>query len=302
MKFGIDLGNGWTKFDGIKFASAVGIGKLPKFGERPAEVHQIIYDETPYIVGRVSDGSFIGRDRYATDNYKICLLTAIALASEKRGMGDGKINAEVCVGLPIDLYNEGLGDELAEIIKGYKTQTIEVNEKEYTIQIKSVVVFPEGALVVKDGDMSSVLTIDIGAGTVNVVSWDEGRPVDFDTVNKSMLNMYSRISDLLTELGVNYEDRDIEKFLYSGNRVVIANQKEVDVTKRVDKIIEATVREIISKIRTKFNIELYSKVKLLGGGAFITYNAWKELIPAIELSNDSQFVNSEIFEIIIESV
>lgn len=301
MKLGIDLGNGWTKFEGMKFASAVGLGKLPKFGERDPEVHQIKYDDMNYIVGRIEDGSFLGDDRYTSDNYKICLLTAIALASEKRGI-DGKIKAEICVGLPMNLYNEGKGDELAEHIKGYKTQTIEVNGKEYDIQIKSVVVFPEGALVIKDGDTGSVLTIDIGAGTVNVVEWEGGRPKDFKTLETSMLNVYSRISNYLTELGISFETRQIEKLLYSGNRIVSVNQKEIDVTKEVDTIISTVVSKMASDIRTHFTVKSINKIRLLGGGSYPTYNAWKEKFPTITLSNESQFVNSEIFDMIAKSV
>lgn len=301
MKLGIDLGNGWTKFEGMKFASAVGLGKLPKFGERDPEVHQIKYDDMNYIVGRIEDGSFLGDDRYTSENYKICLLTAIALASEKRGI-EGKIKAEICVGLPMNLYNEGKGDELAEHIKGYKTQTIEVNEKEYDIQIKSVVVFPEGALVIKDGDTGSVLTIDIGAGTVNVVEWERGRPKDFKTLETSMLNVYSRISNYLNELGISFETRQIEKLLYSGNRTLTVNQKEVDVTKQVDRIISTVVAKMVSEIRTHFAVKSISKIRLLGGGSYPTYNAWKEKFPTITLSNESQFVNSEIFDMIAKSV
>lgn len=301
MKLGIDLGNGWTKFEGMKFASAVGLGKLPKFGERDPEVHQIKYDDMNYIVGRIEDGSFLGDDRYTSANYKICLLTAIALASEKRGI-EGKIKAEICVGLPMNLYNEGKGDELAEHIKGYRTQTIEVNGKEYDIQIKSVVVFPEGALVIKDGDTGSVLTIDIGAGTVNVVEWEGGRPKDFKTLETSMLNVYSRISNYLTELGISFETRQIEKLLYSGNRIVSVNQKEIDVTKEVDTIISTVVSKMASDIRTHFTVKSINKIRLLGGGSYPTYNAWKEKFPTITLSNESQFVNSEIFDMIAKSV
>lgn len=302
MKLGIDLGNGWTKFEGLRFASAVAVGKLPNFGEKNPEVHQIRYDGTPYIVGRVSDGSFIGDDRYTTEYYKICLLTAIALASEKRGHDGSKIKAEICIGLPINLYNDGKGDELIEHIMGYKTQTIEVNGKEYDIQMKSVIVFPEGALVIKDGELGSILTIDIGAGTVNVVEWEDGRPKDYRTLTNSMLNMYSNISALLTDLGTSFEDREIEKLLYSGNRVISVNQQDVDVTKQVDAIIDNTVRKMASEIQSKFNVKSIRKLKLLGGGAYPTYNAWKQQFPTIELSNESQFVNSEIFDMIAKSV
>lgn len=301
MKLGIDLGNGWTNFEGMRFASAVAPGKLPRFGEKQPDVHQVKFEETYYVVGRIEDGSFLGDDRYTSENYKICLLTAIALASKKRGL-NGKVKAEICVGLPINLYNEGLGDVLAEHIKGYKTQTIEVNGEEYDIQIKSVVVFPEGALVILDGDMGSVLTIDIGAGTVNVIEWENGRPKDFKTLTNSMLNMYSRISNYLNELGISFENRQIEKLLYSEERIVYVNQEAINVDKAVDSIIKSTVGRMASEINTHFNVKAISKLRLLGGGAIPTLDAWREKYPTITISNNSQFVNSEIFDMIAKSV
>lgn len=302
MKLGIDLGNGWTKFDGMKFASSVGLGKLSKVGEKHPEIHQVELDGMHYIVGRIEDGSFLGDNRYTSDSYKICLLTAIALASKSRGI-NGKVKAEICVGLPINLYNDGLGEKLAEHIKGYNTQTIIVNGEEYDIQMKSVVVFPEGALVVKDGDMGSVLTIDIGSGTVNVVEWEGGRPKEDKTLPRSMGNMYSRIGSYLSDLGATHDARQIEKLLYDEKRIVVVNQEEHDVTRAIEGIIENTVSRMASDIRTHFtNWKSISKIKLLGGGSIPTFNAWKKEFPAITLSDDSQFVNSEIFSMIVRSV
>lgn len=322
MKIGIDLGNGWTKFDGMKFASVVTPGRLLAFNSpiiTPTvpttddegevievttvdSIHQIVYDEIPYIVGRSSDGAFTGPDRYYTDNYKICLLTAIALASEKRNVGTNNLKVDLCVGLPIDPYMNGEGVKVSNHIKEYKTQTIEVNGKEYTIQIKSVMVFPEGALTVKDGETSSVLTIDIGAGTVNVIEWEGGRPKKTRMLEKSMLNMYSEISALLTSLGASYGDREIEKILFSGNRKIIIKQKEHDINKQVNAIIESVVRSMVSEIHSKFTVKAIKKIKLLGGGAFITYNYWKKQFETVELCNNSQFVNSEIFDLVVKNV
>ena len=72
IKLGIDLGNGYTKVNGMRFASKTKIGQLTSLaglGEKPKDIHEVGYKGTTYIVG---DGEpFTAPNRYFTKNYEV---------------------------------------------------------------------------------------------------------------------------------------------------------------------------------------------------------------------------------------
>lgn len=296
MKIGIDLGNGYVKFKGIKFASRVKLGKLANFGEKRKEVHQVIYNNTHYIVG---DGEvFTTNDRYFTEDYKICLLTAIALNYENSK--EEVINPIICTGLPVDKFMSELRSEVEKYISNFGVEKITVNDKTYIIDIKKNKVFVEGAFVIKTKNRENILTIDIGAGTVNIIQWENQTPIKFDTKNKSFYNLYEKISKHIKDTGrgdVSIEY--IEKNL--GKDIFIINQKEVDV-KDTHRIIEMHIRNLASQINSYFDISQVNQVEIIGGGAIPTFKYWEKIYNGAKLIENSQFANSEVFEIVANSL
>lgn len=292
MNIGIDLGNGYVKFKGQKFASRVRMGKLANFGEKKDEVYEVSYNNANYVVG---EGQFfVTDDRYFTNDYKLCLLTAIALSSD-----DLVINADVCIGLPVMKFMSNT--DKAEIEKHLKTIKVEkliVNGVEKVINIKSITVFVEGGLIVKTKDNENIITIDIGAGTVNIIQWENQVPVAFDTKNKSFYELYNKIAKYLKDTGKGDVSTEyIEQTLGEDN--IIINQKSVNI-EDTHEIIEKHVRELASEITIGFDVSKASKIKLMGGGALPTYKYWKKIFPSIELVDDSQFTNSEIYQTVLD--
>nr|WP_172685557.1 ParM/StbA family protein [Clostridium botulinum]AIW54476.1 putative plasmid segregation protein, ATPase ParM [Clostridium botulinum]AIW54530.1 putative plasmid segregation protein, ATPase ParM [Clostridium botulinum] len=291
MNIGIDLGNGYTKFKGKKFASKVKMGRLANFGEKNKEVHEVKYNNASYVVG---EGQFfITDDRYFTNEYKICLLTAIALASNEI-----VIEANICVGLPVMKYMSDVKRRLEDHLNTIGAEKITVNGEEKIIHIKSVTVFVESALVVKDRSQGNEITIDIGAGTENIIQWENGVPVNFDTKNKSFYNLYNKISKYLKDVGKGDVSTEyIEKTL--GQDEIIINQELVDI-RDTHNIIEQHVRELASKIISEFDISRARRIRLMGGGGLPTYKYWKNIIEKVELADNAQFINSEIYETVLE--
>ncbi|EPB8177281.1 ParM/StbA family protein, partial [Clostridium perfringens] len=187
MKLGIDLGNGYVKFKDKKFASRVKVGRLATFGERRSDVFEVVYDGVFYTVG---EGQvFTTDERYFTDDYKICLLTAIAESTN-----EDVIEAEICVGMPVSSFMSNKRGEVEKYLNNLGVQKIILNGVEKIINIKKAIVFVEGAYVIESKDKENVITIDIGAGTVNIIQWENQVPVEFDTKYKSFYNLYSKIA------------------------------------------------------------------------------------------------------------
>lgn len=293
MKIGIDLGNGYVKFKGQKFASRVKLGRLANFGEKRSGVYGVTYNNTSYIIG---EGEvFTTDDRYFTEDYKVCLLTAIALSTNETVLD----SVEICVGLPIQKYMSDLREKFTTYLNQMECQKISVDGIEKIINIKKATVFVEGAYVVESKDKSNVITVDIGAGTVNIIQWEDQAPVNFDTKNKSFYNLYEKISKHLkdTERG-SVASEYIEKNL--GADSIVIDQKKVDI-RDTHKIIEKHIRELASQINNFFDVPRATKIQFLGGGALPTYKYWKNIYEnGTELIDNSQFINSEIYQKVLE--
>ena len=294
---GIDLGNGYVKFKGKKFASKIKLGRLANFGEKREEVHEVIYNNTHYIVG---EGEvFTTSDRYFTEDYKVCLLTAIALCCED-SQQDEVINTTICTGLPVDKFMSDIRSEVENHIANFGVEKITVNGKTYIIDIKNNVVFVEGAYVVKTKDKSNILTIDIGAGTVNIIQWENQSPINFATKNKSFYNLYEKIAKHLKDTGRGDVSTEyIEKNLAKDNFII--NQETVDV-RDTHRIIEMHIRNLASQINSMFNISQVQEVQIIGGGAIPTFKYWEKIYNGAKLIDSSQYINSEVFDIVAESL
>ena len=267
------------------------MGKLANFGEKKDEVYEVVYNDANYVVG---EGQFfVTDDRYFTNDYKLCLLTAIALSSD-----DLVINADVCVGLPVTKFMSNARADIEKYLKSISVEKIIVNSQEKVINIKSITIFVEGGLVVKTKDNGNVITIDIGAGTVNIIQWENQVPVTFDTKNKSFYELYNKIAKYLKDTGKGDVSTEyIEQTL--GEDEIIINQKTVDI-RDTHEIIEKHVRELASEITIGFDISKASKIQIMGGGALPTYKYWKKILPTVELVDNSQFTNSEIYQTVLD--
>ena len=291
-KIGIDLGNGYTKYGNKKFASRVRLGKSLNIGDKSEDVFDVVYNGISYIVG---EGEIFTTDkRIYGEDYLLCLFTAIANSTP-----DKMIEADICVGLPIIKYMSPDRTKLEEHLKGKNGITkITVDGIEKVISIRDVVVFMEGAYVIESKEKRNVVTIDIGAGTVNIIQWENQRPIKYDTKSKSFYNLHGKIANHLKQTGrgdvpVEYIEQNL------GASEIFIDQKMVDISD-THHIIRKHISELASSITNDFDLSKAVKIQLLGGGAIPTMQYWQDILgDGVEIVPDGQFVNAKIYQKVI---
>jgi plasmid segregation protein ParM len=286
---GVDLGNGYVKFDSKKFASRVKVGEAYKFGKQKKDVYEVSYEGVTYTVG---EGSiFTGENRYYSKEYKLCLLTAIALSYPNEDF----IEVSICVGLP-EKKHKIHGEKLTKHIKDLGQQQIRVNEKDYVIRINDAIVFIEAAYPILAEEEGKVVVIDQGAGTVNVTQWEDLSIVHSSTYTDSMYKMYADIANYLnSNKGSDFKPTDIEKLLNKKSTTI--GGKETDITD-IRPIIQNYITEISSFINNDFDVNTAEKLYLMGGGGMDLISYWQKQYPNIELVPDGQTINSKVYEMV----
>ncbi len=292
MNLGIDVGNGYTKFNEGKFASKVKVGEIINFGKVKKEIHQVEFEGIKFIVGE--GAAFTGDNRYFEKYYKLCLLTAIALSSK-----EDFIEANLVIGLPEKKFKL-LGDKLQKHIESFGQQQIKVKDTLYNIRINDCLVFIEGAYPIKTEEEYNVLVIDNGAGTINVTQWEELAITTSASYNEGMNKMYADITSYLNtnKEGADFKPSEIEKII--NKKSVIIDNKETDITD-IRPIVENHIVETASYIKNDFKVKNASKIYLIGGGGADTITYWQKQFPVIQLVENSQMINQKIYDLVADS-
>ena len=301
---GVDLGNGFTNYlsqrnegKGQRFATKVKqVAEFP-FGEnKRSEIHRVEIGGQKFIVGEgVTVEIKDVKQRINSRDYKVALLTAIAKSLPRAGYAE----VNVCVGLPIARLQK-FADELEEIIRGLESTELIVDNENYEIVINDVQVFPEGALSVIKDLTGKVLTIDMGSGTVDCISFEDNEPVETFTVTTSMNDIYTNVADRLnTQHGMSITTDMVEAYI--GKETIKYNREDVDISAHFEDI-ESGVHAIYSQISSKFApLGQYEQIILLGGASILTLPYWEKLINGVELEDNAQYVNAKIFQLMAES-
>lgn len=290
--FGIDVGNGYTKYNRGKFASRVDIGTLEEpFGE----VHSVVFRGINYIVGSTNGASILTEDKYFTDNYLMLLLTGIALSE---GNTSGSIEASVTIGVPATQYKKEKREAIKEHLKGVH-ETIIVDGRKFEIFIKDIEVGMEGSLVFKTNATGKTLVIDIGAGTVNAVLWEGKRKKFEDTINKSFYALLTEMSGILKKkYDFNVEAEKVEGYVGAKSIKIKGSMKEVpELQMLLSNFVESCAGTI--QRNTKFEWESVDSIEIMGGGAECTFKLFKDkYFKHANLVEDGQFINQQVYELI----
>ena len=161
------------------------------------------------------------RDKTANDNYYLLTLAAIAKEIEARGV-PRECGVTIAAGLPLTSYGREKpafrkyllrnGGQLIEF--GYEG-------KKYRITIEDVLLFPQGftALMTQPdllADEPSMLLLDIGGWTVDLMRIDNGRPI-IDTCHSLEFGMIRCIDEVRERVrqntGLSLTDAQIEQVL-----------------------------------------------------------------------------------------
>lgn len=305
FNIGIDVGNGYTNFfsqtdgRGYRFETKIkSVASFPFGTNQRTDIHWVEFNGEKFIVG---EGASLPiqdvKERINSQGYKIALLTAIACALPRAGYAE----VNLTVGLPISRI-ELFGADLKSVINGWGTTEFEVDGNKYEIKISNATVFPEGALsMLIDLNEEKVLTIDMGSGTVDCVEFSYGQPGSTHTVQSSMKNIYADVVERLNKkFGMSVNTDSVERYI--GKDIINYNRENLDISSHFQDI-EQGVKTIIGEIEAKFGeLKEYNRIILMGGGAILTQKYWEAAINGIELKDNAQFANAEIFQKVAEQV
>ena len=137
------------------------------------------------------------------------------------------------------------------------------------VMIEDILVLPEGYVsyfALKDEyKTSSIIIIDIGGRTTNLVAMINGEPKLLKTLKIGVMDFYSKIKELNSDKEYNLED--IERLIKEGTIIVTEKQ-----------LAEFT-NDILNDIKIHVKIEHYKHVCFTGGGATIIEKTIKEKLP-----------------------
>ena len=287
---GVDVGNGYTKYKGGKFASKVDVGTLE---EPHGEVHAVTFRGMDYIVGSTNGAKVIEEDKYFSENYLILLLTGIALSCKDAE----EIDAYVTVGVPANQYNKAFREKIKQHLKGINENII-VDGVKYTIYLDEVEVGMEGCVVFKTNDTETVLGIDVGAGTINAVLWKNKRRVYDYTFDKSFKSLHIEMSDVLKKkYSFRQEPEKMEQYVGAEYVKIKGLSTEVPELKKLLENFIATCSGTIQR-NEKLEWQSCDKIVIFGGGAEKTFPYFKKAFPHAEPIENSQFINQEVYEMI----
>lgn len=238
----------------------------------------------------------IMEDKTVDERFLIMTLFSIAkelLYNEETFLIDDPANVILAVGLPLSHYGD---DEYNKNIENYykKDFVFRYKGKDRKITIERVIIFPQGfpALyssnstlkMMEDGtlntltcptnyfanNVSKALLVDIGGGTVDVISVINGVPTtdQYLSFNLGLYSCYAQIDNEIEKLrGTTLGNITITNYLT--NAKTFLNEKEKQI---IDNQINLYIDELISKLkRNKISLE-DDYILLVGGGADVVYS------------------------------
>ena len=175
MIIGIDNGNANTKTVHTTFTSGITRHDL-----KPPMADELIKFQDKYYTLSSKRNTYT-RDKTKNENCFVLTLFAIAKEVLEDGKYEPEMDIDLAVGLPPEHYSL-LKDKFAKYFKDFGEHIeFEYNEKYFSINIKSVMVFPQAfsAIVSKPSNLknySRTYIVDIGGYTTDVLLLANGKP------------------------------------------------------------------------------------------------------------------------------
>lgn len=203
---------------------------------------------------------------------------------------------KVVIGLPALAYKANR-ESFKDKLLNQKIHDVVINKEHKKIIIEDLIVFPEGAgayFSLRNRPKNCVI-IDIGGGTINIVSFKNGKLDTCTTIGKGIIQLYNQIRDYLNATyTLKLELEDIEVIMREGLKV---DNEEISFS-FIKPIINAFIVDLMNELRN-FPIRT-SKVFLIGGGSKLL-KAPLSVIPGLEVIEEYMFSNAKGFKKVGES-
>ena len=197
---------------------------------------------------------------------------------------------KVVIGLPALAYKANR-ESFKDKLLNQKIHDVVINKEHKKIIIEDLIVFPEGAgaYFSLSNRPKNCVIIDIGGGTINIVSFKNGKLDTCTTIGKGIIQLYNQIRDYLNATyTLKLELEDIEGIMREGLKV---DNEEISFA-FIKPIINAFIVNLMNELRN-FPIRT-SKVFLIGGGSKLL-KAPLSVIPGLEVIEEYMFSNAKGF-------
>ena len=162
----------------------------------------------------------IQRVKTINDNYYLLTLAAIAKEIRQRGLPP-ECSVRIAAGLPLTSFGRAKPKFRDYLLRSKQPVNFRFEDVEYSITIEEVAIFPQGyaALMTEVGllqDEPSMLLMDLGGWTVDLMRIDNGRPI-IDTCHSLEFGMIRCIDEVRERVrqntGLSLTDAQIEQVL-----------------------------------------------------------------------------------------
>lgn len=200
----------------------------------------------------------------------------------------------LALGLPVGQY-EHQKDRLRETVLSYNQSKVKYNGEDYRVNIKDVIVTPQGiaALYTLSNLYGDYIVIDIGGGTIDIsyvsFSVSGAQIIKTETLYKGTRTVYT---DILNAVNNEYqlkltEQHQAEKLIKVGLHVD-GVQKDLSIIKPV---LQEYVDSVTDDIKTRYPYRT-TPIYLVGGGAELLYNPLTKRLPTVNKIVNAQFANA----------
>lgn len=294
----IDTGNSQIKTCHNVFTSG-----LKVFQKKPSSGEYVKWNDKFFVLS--NERITYQEDKTKSDDFKVLTLFAIAKEIKAKEYEPG-MEIALAVGLPPEHMMDAAKKNAwgTYFTSSGRKITFEYNDKEYTIFIKKVFVYPQGyAAVFLNPELYEKLTVsyivDIGGYTMDVLKLNsmEPDPSLRRSLNLGLITFYNKaIHQVKVDTDCNVNEDDVIAFLKTGRN----NRK--DITESFNIALDEYCRTAQDKL-SELGIDIrHHNVTFIGGGAaFLKDNLQKlsEGNPGLTFEEDVK-VNARGYQKILE--
>lgn len=298
----IDLGNGYVKgvIDGKVFIFRSAFKEGVK-DDGISKGYNVNFNGVDYVVGDGNQATTIIDKKVEDISTLLFILNAANIAFPN----ENNIEFELALGLPAKYYNSYKEKLRKYVNENLKTTTAKFDGKTKLISIKKVNIGMQAAVYSTNVELfegKSVLVIDVGAGTIDGVLFD-----DFQldsrvfTFENGMINFWnSLMNNLNAEIpGTKFRKaQDVEKYVKRGYFTFERTKHYInDIRSPFHSVIQKTLEEYfgeaLATIANTYTVDMLDDVVLTGGAASFLKNYFESVLGKCEIIE----VDEDIFDI-----
>lgn len=215
------------------------------------------------------------RDKTGNDNYFLLTLAAIAMEIKQR-REKPECSVVIGAGLPLTAYGREQKPFRRYLLRLSQPVCFKFEGEAYKVTIRDVLLFPQGYSAIVNHpefvrEEPSVLLMDIGGWTVDIMRLDNARP-NADTCRSLELGMIRCIDEAREQVrrdtGLSVTDAQVERVL-AGQKCSIGEEASVIIQQQGRAYTE---RLLSAAMEAGFDLKALPVILMGGGAAVVTRN------------------------------